>query len=88
MVNFHITFFCSKTNETKIYNLTHPNFASAASWAYVEKQCLFERTGEECLVNLSEKGGDIQSSIRLQDDRREARVKRCLNFCVIREETN
>ena len=47
MVNFHITFFCSKTNETKIYNLTHPNFASAASWAYVEKQCLFERTGEE-----------------------------------------
>ena len=47
MVNFHITFFCSKTNETKIYNLTHPNFTSAASWAYVEKQCLFERTGEE-----------------------------------------
>ena len=47
MVNFHITFFCSKTNETKIYNLAHPNFESAASWAYVEKQCLFERTNEE-----------------------------------------
>ena len=47
MVNFHITFFCSKTNETKIFNLAHPNFASVASWAYIERQCLFERTDQE-----------------------------------------
>lgn len=47
MVNFQVAFFCPKTNETKMFNLTHPDFSSVASWAYVEKQCLFERTDEE-----------------------------------------
>jgi hypothetical protein len=44
MVNFQVAFFCPKTSETKLFNVTHPNFASVASWAYVEKRCLLERT--------------------------------------------
>jgi hypothetical protein len=47
MVNFQVAFFCPKTSETKLFNVTHPNFASVASWAYIESCCLFERTEQK-----------------------------------------
>jgi hypothetical protein len=47
MKNFQVVFSSLKTKEHKIKNTIQNSFPSAASWAYVEKRCLWERTGME-----------------------------------------
>lgn len=47
MKNFQVVFSSLENKEHKIKNTIQNNFHSAASWSYIEKQCLWERTGVE-----------------------------------------